>query len=97
VRLHAPKGTTPQTGSDSNSGSIGITGVPGVAPKSITAAPGAGSAPTAASSTEAAATGSTPSSSSKIKFGPVQLLGILLVGGVGIAFVSVANTRARRQ
>ncbi|MCW2549351.1 MAG: epr [Mycobacterium sp.] len=97
VRLHAPKGTTPQTGSDTNSGSIGITGVPGVAPKSITAAPGAGSAPTAASSTEAAATGSTPSSSSKIKFGPVQLLGILLVVGVGIAFVSVANTRARRQ
>jgi subtilisin family serine protease len=99
VKLHAPKGSVPQTGSDTNSGTISGTGAPGVIPKSITAAPGAGAAPTASPSTDAVVTSSSGSgaSGSSIKIGPVQLLGILLVGGVGVAFVGVTSQRARRQ
>jgi subtilisin family serine protease len=97
VKLHAPKGSTPQTGSDSNSGAA--TGLSTAAPKSITAAPGAGAAPTAAKRTEAATTASDRSngSSSKISFGPAQLLGILLVGGVGLAVIGVARQIRRRR
>jgi subtilisin family serine protease len=96
VELHAPKGSTSQTGSDSNSGAAA--GIPTAAPKSIIAAPGAGAAPTAAKQTESTtALTSSPGSSSKIDFGPVQLLGILLVGGVGLAFISVTNQKHRRS
>jgi subtilisin family serine protease len=96
VKLHAPKSSVPQTGSDSNTGTISGSSAAGVAPKSITPAPGAGAAPTATRTTEAAAP-STGGSSSSIKIGPVQLLGILLVGGVGLAFVSVSKQKARHQ
>ncbi|HEX4016562.1 MAG TPA: S8 family serine peptidase [Frankiaceae bacterium] len=66
---------------------------------SITPAPGAGLPPRPSSSqAPAEATPrSSSSSSSKIKFGPVQLLGILIVGGVTIAFVSVSGQRGRRN
>ena len=95
VKLHAAK-AAPQTGSDSNSGADPATTAP-AAPKSILAAPGAGAAPTTPKRTEAATTTSASSSGSsgKTTFGPAQLLGILLVGGVGLAFVSVAQQRRR--
>ena len=102
VKLHAPKGSSAQTGSDpnsgSNSGAISGTGAPDFTPKTIAAAPRA--APTRGSGT--VATNASGSSGSTITFGPIQLLGILLVGGVGVAFISVTNQkrtdeRARRQ
>lgn len=97
VKLHAPKTSPPQTGSDSNSGSL----IAGQAPKttqSITPVPGAGAPAADLRSTQAAtAAAKAPASSSSIKVGPVQLLGVLIVGGVGIAFVSVVNQRTRRQ
>lgn len=97
VRLHAPKSSVPQTGSDSNT--AGGPSSPPAAPKSITAAPGAGAAPTATRTRSAATTTSSNSNSSgdsgKNKFGPVQLLGILLVAGVGLAVMSVSSQRRR--
>lgn len=100
VRLDAPKGATPQTGSDSNNGSstagLAATGVPGVASASQSAAPANGPS-TSVTNTQAAATASSSDSSGKSKFGVVQLLAIVLVGGVGISFVRVANAKTRRQ
>ncbi len=96
VKLHAPKRATPQSGVDS----APVTGSSGAATTgSITPAPGAGAAPTPAPATsDPIADQSQPTgSSSKIKVGPVQLLGILLVGGVGLAFVSVSGQRVRRR
>jgi subtilisin family serine protease len=89
VRLHAP------AGSDSLSAS-GTPSTAAASAPSITPAPGAGAAQTPPVAQAAPATGEQTGSSSKIKFGPVQLLGILVVGGVGIAFVSVSGQRARR-
>jgi subtilisin family serine protease len=65
------------------------------ATRSITPAPGAGAPPSSAQSVGTPLTSSRASSSNKHKFGPVQVLGILLVGGVGTAFFTVTS-RARR-
>jgi membrane-anchored mycosin MYCP len=92
VKLQAPKGSTAQTGSDSNSATISGTGAPGVVPGSLSAA----ARPTAAASTNATAA-TAGSGGSSIHLGPVQLLGVLLVGGVGIAFVGVANQQKTRR
>jgi subtilisin family serine protease len=63
---------------------------------SITPAPGAGAPPTPNSTQGTTITGEPSASSShKNGFGIVQVLGILIVGGVGAAFYSVA-ARARR-
>jgi subtilisin family serine protease len=91
VRLHAAVGSDSLSPSDTPSAG-------GASSASIIPAPGAGVPPTPSGSQGTAVTGSpTSSGSSKIKFGPVQLLGILIVGGVGIAFVSVSGQRARRD
>lgn len=89
VRLHASAGSDSLAPSDIPSGASSA---------SISPARGAGGAPSPAASQGTAATSTRPASgSSKIKFGPVQLLGILIVGGVGIAFVSVSGQGARRD
>ena len=91
VRLHAASGSDSLSPSD-------IPSARGTSSASITPAPGAGAAPTPSSSPGTAVTSSrTTPSTNKIKFGPVQLLGILIVGGVGIAFVSVSGQLARRD
>jgi len=91
VRLHAAAGSDSLAPTDTPTAS-------GRSSASITPAPGAGVAPTPSRSQAPAVTSSRPAgSASKIKFGPVQLLGILVVGGVGIAFVSVSGQRARRD
>ena len=91
VRLHAAAGSDTLSPSDTPSAG-------GASSASITPAPGAGIAPTPTSSQDAAVTEPrAASSSSKIKLGPVQLLGILIVGGVGIAFVSVTSQLSRRD
>jgi subtilisin family serine protease len=93
VRSHG----APAVGSDTLSPSD-IPSASGASSASITPAPGAGIAPTPSGTQPAAVTGARPAaSSSKIKFGPVQLLGILIVGGVGVAFVSVSGQHARRD
>jgi subtilisin family serine protease len=93
VRANAPKGSVTQTGTDA----IPSTSATSTVTPSITAAPGAGAAPT---STAVPAPGQAvgdpakPESWTK-KIGPVQLLGILVVGGVGLAFVTVSGQRRR--
>jgi subtilisin family serine protease len=89
VRLHAVAGSDSLSPSDTPSAS-------GASSASITPAPGAGAAPTPSHSAGTAVTSAPVTATpSKIKFGPVQLLGIVVVGGVGIAFVSVSGQRAR--
>jgi subtilisin family serine protease len=91
VRLHAAAGSDSLSPSD-------LPSAGDASSASITPAPGAGIAPTPTRSQGPAVTSSREAaSSSKIKFGPVQLLGIIIVGGVGIAFVSVSGRRARRD
>jgi subtilisin family serine protease len=101
VKLRAPKGKTPQTGSDPNTGALPTTSPPGMTSQSITAVPGAGAPATKTHTTSAAAAAKSSSTSSGIKIGPVHILGMLIVGGVGLAFVGVTNQRqsqrARRQ
>ncbi len=69
----------------------------GATSASVTPAPGAGVAPTPSGRQGTAVASSRAASSDRITIGPVQLLGILVVGGVGIAFVSVSARRARRD
>jgi subtilisin family serine protease len=97
IRLHAPKGAAEQTGQDNSpSGSSGVAG----STPSITPAPGAGAPASAAAqrlSRQPTASAHDASSGTKIKIGPVQLLGIVVVAGVGLAFVTVSGQRSRRQ
>ena len=61
---------------------------------SVTAAPGAGAPPTTTPTQDTTITGSPSAGSShKNGFGAVQVLGILVVGGVGLAFYSVTRRR----
>lgn len=101
--------TPTTTGPQATGGTPSITPAPGAgAAPSAGGAPGAGAAPGAAAASGAAAARAAPRSqgpvagadratSGRIKIGPVQLIGILVVGGVGIAFVSVAGQRTRRE
>ena len=89
VRLHAP------AGSQSLAATNGPSTPAGSPVASITAAPGAGAPRTPAPGQSPPVTATKVSSSHKNKFGPVQLLGILVVGGVGTAFFSVSG-RLRR-
>ncbi len=90
VKLHAASGSESLSATDAPSAG-------GATSASITPAPGAGVAPTPSGRQGTAVASSRVPRSSGITFGPVQLLGILVVGGVGIAFVSVSGRRARRD
>lgn len=87
VRLHAPKTSASHSGTDSTPSAV-----PTTAPSAITPAPGAGREQTASQAQLPVA--SPAHASKKIKIGPVQLLGILVVAGVAMAFVVVSGSRA---
>jgi subtilisin family serine protease len=88
VKLRAP----------SSSESLTTSAAPtaGGASQIITPVPGAGAAIRASRSAAPPVSSSGAPASDKPTFGPLQLLGIVVVGGVGIAFVAVTGQRARR-
>ncbi len=88
VRLRAPKSSTPATGTD-----VSPVQRPAAA-DSVIPAPGGGS-PRGTAGADAAASVDSPPASNRIRFGPVQLLGVVIVGGVGLAFFAVSGARKR--
>ena len=103
VRLHAPAShSSPQTGTDAGirtgPTSEGVAGASRDS-ASVTPVPGAGLPPTPSTITTAhpAASSHRAPPSHGVTLGPVQLMGIVVVGGVALAFMAVSGQRRARQ